>query len=348
MLIFTVLFFVPLQLFLNNLYEFTLSFTQLAVYLLLFSLLGTTLLVLLVWWMPRRIRNGLVLILFALGCLAWLQSVLDTGNYGVLDGSPIQWNNSENRRAFYLDVGLWVVGVSLIIGLGRRSLKHASIISAVLLVTQTVSLVHLSVTNLSAHVPPWWSYHTLDTRNKFAFSDSQNVIFLVVDGFQADVFQQLWEERPGLFDGMKGFTYYPDTVGCFPYTQLAVPVMLTGTYYDNSVPFMDYIRTQFKDHAIPTILKREGFHTEVYPLVPITAHLTPANADNLKKALFRIDLLKDGDNLTELLDIAWFVTTPQPVKKWLYNNNRWFLQYYFSRFNYGGYLPQSERRCLVC
>ncbi|MBU1694135.1 MAG: sulfatase-like hydrolase/transferase, partial [Verrucomicrobia bacterium] len=315
---------------------FTISFTQLAAYLLILSFAATALLALLVCVSPRRIRTGLLLAVLALGCLAWLQSVLNTGNHGVLDGSTIEWDSPENRRAFYFDTSLWLVGLGLVLGLGGRVLKHAGKISAALLVAQAIGLAHLAAARLSAPGRPWWSQYSLDPANKFTFSDRRNVILLVADGFQSDVFQQLREERPGLFTGLDGFTYYPDTVGAFPFTQLSVPVMLTGTYYDNSVPFVDFIKTQFDGHAIPTILKREGFHAEVYPLVPITAYLTPDSADNLKKATFRIDWREDGENLNQLLDIAWFLAAPQPIKKRLYNNDRWFLQSLFARDKHGG------------
>lgn len=329
----TVLLFVPLRLFLGNFYEFTITYPRLLIYLATLAAMGTATLALVLRLVPRRARRWLWLTTFALGALVWLQSALNPGDYGVLNGSAIDWGSPANRRAFMIEAALWLGGLGLVFGLHRRLAPHVGKICAILLATQLVGVAHLSATTLSSAATPWWNQHALEVRGKFAFSDDRNVVLLILDTFQTTLFQQLRDENPELFAGLDGFTFYPDTVGGYPVTQPSVPLLLTGAYYDNSVRFADFVKERFDGPALPTVLKRAGFRSDIYPAVPITVYLTPENADNLKKIQFRVEWKRDREMLASLLDTAWFQAAPQPVKKWIYADNHWFLQNRVGREN---------------
>lgn len=322
----TLLLFVPLRLFLGNVYEFTVTFPRLLGYFAAAATVGTAALALVLRLTPRRVRHGLWLAVFALGALAWLQSALNPGDFGVLNGQAMDWSSPANRRAFWLEAVLWLGGGGLIFGLRRRLAPRVGPICAILLATQFLGTAQLAFATLSSAATPWWNHYALDLRNKFAFSDDRNAIVLILDTFQTSLFEQLRDEQPELFDCFDGFTLYADAVGGFPVTQPSVPLLLTGAYYDNSVRFVDYVARQFEDHALPTVLKRAGFRSETYPMVPITVYLTPENADNLKKNRLRPDWLRDRDLLARLLDVAWFQAVPQPLKKRIFADNHWFLQ----------------------
>ncbi|NCD23590.1 MAG: hypothetical protein EOL90_11730 [Spartobacteria bacterium] len=322
----TVLLFVPLRLFLGNVYEFTVTFPRLLGYFAALGAAGTAALALLLRLAPPRVRRALWLAMFALGVLAWLQSALNPGDFGVLNGSAMDWSSPANRRAFWLEAVLWLGGAGLIFGLRRRLAPHVGKICAILLATQFLGTAQLAFTTLSSAATPWWNQYTLDARSKFSFSGGRNAIVLILDTFQTTLFQQLRDENPELFACFDGFTFYSDTVGGFPVTQPSVPVILTGTYYDNSVRFVDYVKERFDGPALPTVLKRAGFRSETYPMVPITVYLTPESADNLKKNRLRPDWNRDRDLLARLLDVAWFQAVPQPLKKRIFADNHWFLQ----------------------
>ncbi|NCC93404.1 MAG: hypothetical protein EOM10_09010 [Opitutae bacterium] len=340
----TLLLFVPLRLFLGNFYEFTITFPRLLFYLAALALAGTAALTLILRLAPRRIRQGLWLATFALGMLAWLQSALNPGDYGVLNGAAMDWASPANRRALAIEAVLWLGGAGLVFGLRRRLAPHVAKICAILLATQLAGLVHLAVATLSSAATPWWNQYALDARGKFAFSDDRNAIVLVLDTFQTTLFQQLRDENPELFACLDGFTFYPDTVGGFPVTQPSVPVILTGTYYDNSVRFVDYVKERFDGPALPTVLKRAGFRSETYPIVPITVYLTPESADNLKKNRFRMDWKRDRELLARLLDPAWFQAAPQPLKKRIFADNHWFLQNRIGRTKSASASVPAKRR----
>src|SRR5690606_10454250 len=56
----------------------------------------------------------------------------------------------------------------------------------------------------------------------------RNVIILLIDTLQNDVFEKWVAENPERRDSFRGFTLFTDASGYFPFTKLSLPVVLTG------------------------------------------------------------------------------------------------------------------------
>ena len=317
----TLLLFVPLQLFLGNFYEFTLTFPVFMIHALVLAGAATVVLSLALLLLPRRPAGVLVAMVAVAGILAWLQS-LNPGDYGVFDGRPVDWLCAANRRALRLDLILWIGGALLLAAIFRRSRRMLATLCALALITQLIGAVSQSVTTLASAATPWWNRHTIDNRKQFTFSSSTNVIVLVVDTFQTTLFSQLRDEEPELFTCLDGFTYYPDTVGGFPVTQPSVPLILTGAYYDNSKPFVDYVKDQVEQHSLPAVLKAHGYRSEIYPILPITDYPTPDSVSNLRPVRFDFRTSRNRAAMAKLLDASLFRTLPQPGKRLVHNDGR--------------------------
>jgi hypothetical protein len=52
----------------------------------------------------------------------------------------------------------------------------------------------------------------------YQFSPEKNVLIIVLDGFQGDVFQEIIDESPQYRKRFDGFTYYRDALGGYPVT----------------------------------------------------------------------------------------------------------------------------------
>src|SRR6185436_19727519 len=82
-------------------------------------------------------------------------------------------------------------------------------------------------------VDRWVNHYSFDDSARFAFSPTRNVVILVLDTFQTDLFQELLDDDAGLAAKFEGFTYFRNAVGGFPSTAASVPLILTGQYYEN-------------------------------------------------------------------------------------------------------------------
>src|SRR5690606_15040160 len=100
---------------------------------------------------------------------------------------------------------------------------------------------------------------------KYAFSAEQNVILIVLDAFQSDVFDDIIKQEPKYASRLVGFTYFPDAVAGANFTEIAVPALLTGQIYDNGRPRQDFMREAFLKTGITTLLNSQGFVADIYP-----------------------------------------------------------------------------------
>ena len=98
----------------------------------------------------------------------------------------------------------------------------------------------------------------------YQFSSEQNVILVVLDGFQSDLFEELLErDHQSLAERFSGFVYFSDHAGVFPTTSLSMPAMLTGRAYRNERPVPEFVRGAFGQASIFQGLRRHGYEIDV-------------------------------------------------------------------------------------
>ena len=207
--------------------EFSSGFTDIAWPWLLLAVAATWSLLLgigcLICLLSLRLTRLYAALLLAFGVLFWAQGNLWVGDYGALDGRAIEWDRLAGRVPYELAV--WAVVPFLAVVLSRSVGRFAAFTAQLFLVLQ---LGALAITwggaaderqAGEAEPPP----------ELFQFSPERNVIHVVLDEFQSDVFGAMLEEdRAWLDRTFTGFTFFDDHLGAFPSTSFSMPAMLTG------------------------------------------------------------------------------------------------------------------------
>ena len=318
---FTAVLVAPLHVQITNQFDFVFTSTDLFKALLpvfLIFLAGLTALLSLL----RGNTYQIVLsILFMLSLLLWLQGNLLVWNYGALDGRDIDWSGMWYLGL--LDAALWLLGIGLAIRYcGWMAQNLVSISSVFLILIQCIS-IYSGLSNR----PPEDRYR-VDVREKFTFSKQQNVILLVVDAFQTDVFQEIIDEDPALKDVFDGFVYFRNAVSGFRQSYPSIPNILTATYFDNSIPMWDYLRDAYlSESSLPKFFNDNGYKSEVYEAKP-GLYINPAVITNAGPSS---DYAQASSDILYNLDVALFRYVPHYLKKLVYNNQLWFLSYWFSQ-----------------
>ena len=73
------------------------------------------------------------------------------------------------------------------------------------------------------------------------FSREENVLHIVFDGYQSDLFQDIIENDSRIASGLDGFLYFPDSLTASEVTQLSFAAFLTGREYTNNKPIKTYL-----------------------------------------------------------------------------------------------------------
>ena len=323
--------FTPFTLYVGNLDKFTAPiWPMLALYGIPALVLTALLMVIGMALGEARYRRYAVLIA-TLGLLVWLQGNALVWEYGLLDGQNIDWTQGTWRG--WLDLGIWIAAILAAMVYYRaaeRPIIHAAFAVFAL---QLVVLGYTGFQKVDGLLAKSQVTQPADALKEIQrFSSTQNVLQIILDGFQADVFNEITSNE---FVGqhyrsvLQGFTFFKDNMGAFPTTYMAVPALLGGVIYRNQMPKNDFLQTVIGGKSIVNTVFEAGYevdlvsedywigkytaanHTNAY-IIPTTNHAT-AQARALGEA-------------AKLLDLTLFRLSPHFVKKYVHNDQVWVVQ----------------------
>lgn len=316
----TIFFFAPIQIYLANLASFSvpIGYHALAGLALALGAAAASAVVLL---LPGRAYSGLVAAFLAAAAGLWIQGNLLVWRYGLMDGRPIDWGAHWKNGA--IDGTVWLL---LAVGAWRYSaalVKGARTLALALLILQTMSLGALAWRTRDTQVP---QKIQIDERGKLELSTTRNIVLLIFDEFQGDLFPEVLARDPQLREAFDGFVYFPDTLAGASFTEVAVPFLMTGELYDNSVPRSRFLAQAFTRQGISTMLLEEGYDAEIYPwdvLANDAIYLREGIAGNFKRHVASPGYRKELREYALLLDVGLFRYVPHLLKRRLYDQGTW-------------------------
>ena len=236
--------------------------------------------------LSERWTRAYAALLFALGLLLWGQGNLWNADYGVLAGQDLDLN-AHAWRAPYELTG-WAVVLLVALVFFRPVSRIAPFASLVFLGVQAAAVV-LSSAGSGGDRPVRWIEPPPAI---YQFSPAQNVIHIVLDEFQSDVFADiLQQDRAALDRQFSGFQYFADHAGSFPTTSFSMPAMLAGQEYRNQKPAPEFVSEAFKQSSILDKVSRAGYDIDATTIVPLDSFeqwMGPEATPNWRGARFRI------------------------------------------------------------
>lgn len=262
----TVVFFQGLRVFLLNHVYFNISLAHAVGWLAAGTLLAALALAAPGLLLRPRWRELYAALLLGAAFFAWVKSSFLGWDYGLFAGVAIQWEKYAPHG--YADIAaLMVIPAYAVIRRGTLLPRSASLM-AFLVVVQLAGLLLLTPLADAANRETILDKRTvqLQPRKTEKLSRTSNVIILVIDTLQSDIVGELFSEHPGRREAFRGFTFYRDTAASSALTWVSVPNALTGTVFDNQVPYARYIRSAYEtpDSALKN-LREAGYYVELVP-----------------------------------------------------------------------------------
>jgi len=308
-------------LYVGNQSEFATGLAELWPFLLVLSVITWVILATPVLLLRGPVRDVYLCLLFAAGMALWIQGNFLTGHYGVLDGRGIEWQAFEWPA--WADILLWLAVIIAALFLYRRLVGLLLPASLVLIAIQVVGaaqlLMHADDELWHREQPPT----AQPPEEIFHYSVDHNIVHLVLDNFQTDVFEELITELE-LEQEFDGFTLFRETSAAAPYTSMAIPSIFKGTVYDGSQAPDEFFQTGMKE-GFHSRLHDEGFRVNLSVLqtmegsrydhhyrIPNVYAASTADIARMESAL--------------ILDVALFRHVPHLFRNWVYNDNNWRIQ----------------------
>ncbi len=322
----TLVLFTPARIFIGNVMEFSSLFHESVLLFLAVSLGVILVLFAVAYGVSRRepTRRAIVSVLSAAAFAMWVQGNLFLWQYGVLDGKDIDWDAVLYYG--FIDAAFWSVVMTFAILKAGLVSRFAGFINLFLIVVQLLSV---TVSWISMPKDQDFKQQESDADTRFLFSEHVNVIVLVLDTFQSDFFPDIVAGDAELKAFFDGFTYFRNALAGSDGTIVSVPNMLTASNYDNSVPYLEYVKNSFLGSSLPKTLKEYSFRVDFDPMLKYTVYTDfsgiPPSGRKLKDwgAFFREQAL--------IADLALFRNAPHFVKESIYNRQRWFISSLWGR-----------------
>lgn len=312
----------PHTIFANNAEEFAVAFGELAAPWLLRTVAMNWIVLFvagcLIALLSERLTRMYAAILLATGLLLWGQGNLWNADYGLLAGQDLDLAVHASRAPY--ELGAWAVVLVLALGLFRPISRIAPFASVAFLAVQAAAAAFADTESATAQRVRWLE----PPPALYQFSRQQNVIHIVLDEFQSDVFGDiLQQDRASLDRQFTGFQYFADHAGSFPTTSFSMPAMLAGQEYRNQKPAPEFVREAFKQTSILEKVARAGYDVDAATIVPVDSFeqwMGPEAAPNWTGVRFRIrkPYVSRDDyrevSARQLLELSLFRHAPHAAK----------------------------------
>ena len=161
----------------------------------------------------------------------------------------------------------------------------------------------------------------------YNFSSESNVLHLMLDAFQTDVFDDLINHESlgqRYRKELKGFVFFNETLGTFPYTRFTIASFIGNKIYQNDTPKDDFNAQVFAGDNIFNKANESQFDIDFVSNEYWSKFHTQGSYENLY-----IHKNKKNDFLTTnaifLFDLSLFRMAPFQLKKVIYNEQNWLL-----------------------
>lgn len=222
--------------------------------------------------LKKKGRLGGIAVVTFLSTALWAQANLFNWDYGLLNGEALPWEPVDWRSI--IDIAALGLILAFVMFWGVYKNRSLRSLCVVLLFIQcgNLALVISTARTQGLEIDRRVEKIGATPAQKFNFSEKKNIIVLVLDAYQSDLFLESVEVDSALQKALNGFTYYPDTVGAYPGTLLTIPVLLTGMFYTNESPLYAYLRDSYAKYAATKLLSDHGYNIGVHPYYAVAPY----------------------------------------------------------------------------
>ena len=310
--------YIPLEIFLTNSREFTLSLKYIAMPLIIFTLLACV--IMLIFMYILRCINENVYLFFYLSfygelIASYIQVLFFNGKMKSITGDAVNYND----LGLYLSINLEIFFLILICPIVLYKIKNKT-----KEYIKFVSLVVL-VMCIAGFVGDYLQYNKIKDENEtnlymtynLNLSNKENIIVFLMDRLDGEWMDELIDEYPELKTELKDFTFYEDNVSMYLHTFPAVPSMIFKDRYKYDKEDYEYIEEGWKGENIIRRLKENDYtvylnidkSTTYNNLGEIVDLCDNIKDENIKKKIHFFTIIKT------MIDFSYGKTMPYALKE---------------------------------
>lgn len=234
-----------------------------------------------------------------------------------MDGTNIDWGkyNAEN----IVTIILWIVVLAgcLVLAKFAKEELFIKIAGGGSLFLFMILLVSIAFSGFITSGYKSKDLLVATNKDEFEFSEDTNFIIFVLDAVDAGTVSQILETDEESKAVFEDFTYYENVVCAYPFTKYAMPFILSGKWYTNEEPPINYFREAIKESPLINTIK-DQYKMEIFSdSIPVVNEKNSRQFDNMVLDYCYISSYKQF--VKGLIKLAGIRYAPYPIKERCYN-----------------------------
>jgi hypothetical protein len=247
---------------------------------------------------------------------AWAHGSFQTYDFGSVDG--LNFNPTVPLEHATIEIVI-IIGMAILVSaFALRAPKAAAII----VLLPALGLLVETVPGVIA-TPAAPTIEASRIEDIASLSPHSNVVVVLLDAMQSDIFEDLVRSDVSLAEALDGFTLYADTLGAASTTYLTMPSLHAGVTYRGEA-ILPYFRTAVGQRSVMTKVAGSGYRGI---LVNEIQRICPEQIECISSLAA---LTGDKDSIiaeaSTLMDSVLFRVAPLFLKAAIYNDGRWIIQ----------------------
>jgi len=267
--VFTCFLYGPYSLYLSNSEEFWFSLSDITRVILAVSAIAMIVSIAVLMIVPVKTGWFLCRVLLGIGLGLYIQ-----GNYinisygnGVMDGTPIQWQ--DYTRYGLADTAVWAacLAVPFVLEHILKKYKKQDLYKKAVIaipVFLTVIQIPAFAVQLVSYKPESYSEITITKKGEFDLSPEDNTIIFVLDTMDEVYYQDFVKENPEYTKILEGFIHYDNTLSSGAHTTIGFPSMFTGIPFTKEDTYSKYKEEVWADSSPLKMLSSKGYDVGMY------------------------------------------------------------------------------------
>lgn len=314
---------VPIEIYIKNASEIWFSFKVVLRYLLIDSAKCFIILLLayIVCW-HKKIRGIYLSVLLGLLIAVFLQSYIISIDYGVFDGHEVEWERYS--KIGLINTFIWLFCLITTFVYFKRLRFDTEIIKKYvkpfvfsIIAIQSIALL-FTVRNYPLPENAFKTNKSISfftTKNIFNISSKNNIIVLLLDMFDASIFEEIINKDSAIIKELQGFTFYPDTTSVYGLSYTSLPQLLTGKIYYNDMSRFQYLEKAWNNNQYYADLNKNNYDIGIYTIEEIASSNAPISN------LVYENIVVNQEALSNLKAVILFRISPHYLKKVFYEYN---------------------------
>ena len=308
----------PVTLFAGNVHEFALNPTDYFP-----RLFAAYVVILVVVCVPIFLFRGILLamvavpVLFA-ALLLWTYSNILVIDFGKLDGGQFEFGVVEQYRYWELGASVLVFGGLLYLYV-KYSLPLAYFMVVLNVLVGSTIILQMVTSHQSGR-----EFSEAGARSIYRLSETKNLLIVVMDQFQSDIFADLVNEDPDIRRQLQGFTFFPDTLGVAPTTRLTMPSIHAGEVYVAGPKLSEFYQKHVVDGSFLNKLSEAGHEVSLVSPPKLGCPKGASFCRGVWPAMFTYEYLRNRET-ERLLNYSLFRAVPLALKPHVYNGGSWLI-----------------------